>query len=48
MKMQMLKPILLILCASAVLAHAGTNGFIVPSFRGSPNSQAGYWETFNY
>lgn len=27
-------------------AHAGTNGFVVPSFRGSANSQAGYWETF--
>ena len=27
--------------------HAGTNGFVVPSFRGSANSQAGYWETFS-
>src|SRR5262245_12787763 len=25
---------------------AGTNGFIVPFFRGSSNSTAGYWETF--
>jgi hypothetical protein len=27
-------------------ARAGTNGFVVPSFRGSANSEAGYWETF--
>ncbi|MCI0747035.1 MAG: hypothetical protein L0Y58_16650 [Verrucomicrobia subdivision 3 bacterium] len=27
-------------------AHAGTNGFVVPFFRGSANSEAGYWETF--
>ena len=26
---------------------AATNGFIVPSFRGSANSQSGYWETFS-
>jgi hypothetical protein len=25
---------------------AGTNGFLVPSFRGLTNSEAGYWETF--
>jgi hypothetical protein len=25
---------------------AGTNGFFVPFFRGSTNSEAGYWETF--
>ena len=30
----------------APFAGAGTNGFIVPSFRGSANSEAGYWETF--
>ena len=29
------------------LALAGTNGFIVPFFRGTPGSQAGYWESFN-
>lgn len=27
-------------------ACAGTNGFFVPSFRGWPNSEVGYWETF--
>ena len=26
--------------------HAGTNGFIVPAFRGTASAQAGYWETF--
>src|SRR5687767_13849026 len=26
---------------------AGTNGFIAPSFRGSANSEAGYWELFS-
>jgi hypothetical protein len=25
---------------------AATNGFVVPTFRGSANSQSGYWETF--
>jgi len=38
-----------VFCAWAVgvtAAHAGTNGFVVPSFRGSAGSQAGYWETF--
>ena len=34
------------LLSTARPASAGTNGFIVPSFRGSPNSEAGYWETF--
>lgn len=43
----MLNPALLIFCASAGLAHAGTNGFMVPSFRGSAGSQTGYWETFS-
>ena len=28
-------------------ARAGTNGFVVPAFRGTANSQAGYWETFS-
>ncbi len=28
-------------------ARAGTNGFVVPPFRGAANSQAGYWETFS-
>lgn len=35
----------LALVAPAV--RAGTNGFFVPFFRGSSNSQAGYWETFS-
>ncbi len=26
---------------------AATNGFVVPSFRGSANSEAGYWEVFS-
>ncbi len=32
--------------AAGSAAIAGTNGFIVPSFRGTPLSQSGYWETF--
>ena len=28
------------------VARAGTNGFIAPAFRGSANSEFGYWETF--
>jgi len=27
--------------------RAGTNGFIVPFFRGSPGAQSGYWEIFS-
>jgi hypothetical protein len=27
-------------------AHASTNNFVVPDFRGSPDSEAGYWESF--
>jgi hypothetical protein len=27
-------------------ACGGTNGFVIPLFRGSANSEAGYWETF--
>ncbi|HAB19839.1 MAG TPA: PEP-CTERM sorting domain-containing protein [Verrucomicrobiota bacterium] len=26
--------------------HAGTNNFYVPTFRGEPGAQAGYWEDF--
>lgn len=26
--------------------HAGTNSFIVPEFRGTASSEAGYWERF--
>ena len=39
-----------IVCLGAVgmaVAQAGTNRFVVPSFRGSTESQAGYWETFS-
>jgi hypothetical protein len=38
-----------ILAAVALQATAGaaTNGFFVPVFRGSPNSEAGYWEFFS-
>lgn len=28
-------------------ARAGTNGFVVPAFRGTANSQAGFWEIFS-
>lgn len=31
---------------SAVALHAGTNSFVVPEFRGTVNSEAGYWESF--
>jgi len=34
------------LALAASTVHAGTNGFVVPAFRGSPNSESGYWETF--
>lgn len=30
----------------ATTLHAGTNNFVVPEFRGSANSEAGYWESF--
>lgn len=30
-----------------ITSIAGTNGFVVPSFRGSTNSEFGYWETFS-
>ena len=32
---------------SAATLHAGTNNFVVPEFRGTANSEAGYWETFS-
>ncbi len=35
------------LCLSAGLVQAGTNGFVVPLFRGTPHTQAGYWESFS-
>lgn len=31
---------------SATTLHAGTNNFVVPEFRGTANSEAGYWESF--
>lgn len=31
---------------SAVTLRAGTNNFVVPEFRGTANSEAGYWESF--
>ncbi len=34
-------------CLATLPLRAGTNGFIVPPFRGSAKSQAGYWETFS-
>jgi hypothetical protein len=34
----------LVIPSSSLLA--GTNGFVVPTFRGSPNSEFGYWEKF--
>lgn len=34
------------LLASASLASAVTNGFFVPSWRGSASSEFGFWETF--
>jgi hypothetical protein len=35
-----------LLSSFAFHARAGTNGFVVPTFRGTANSQSGYWETF--
>lgn len=32
---------------SAITLHAGTNNFVVPEFRGTADSEAGYWETFS-
>jgi hypothetical protein len=34
------------LLTAALPAAAGTNGFVVPPFRGLPGSERGYWETF--
>jgi PEP-CTERM motif len=36
------------LTAAPKAAHAGTNGFVVPFFRGSANSESGYWEVFGH
>lgn len=39
-------PILAFLCATP-MAGAATNNFHVPFFRGTENSEAGYWENFS-
>ena len=43
-----LNPCLLVIVFVLVndAAQASTNGFVVPSFRGSASSEAGYWESF--
>ena len=45
-KFSFLKLTVLAISASVLTARAGTNGFIVPAFRGAAGAQAGYWETF--
>ncbi|MEI9960188.1 MAG: PEP-CTERM sorting domain-containing protein [Limisphaerales bacterium] len=35
------------LSAAPTAVQASTNGFVVPFFRGSANSEAGYWEFFS-
>lgn len=35
-----------LLVAAPTNVFAATNGFVVPSFRGSANTASGYWETF--
>ena len=35
------------LTAVPTAVHAGTNGFVAPFFRGSANSEFGYWEIFS-
>jgi hypothetical protein len=35
-----------LLAFGAASASAATNNFVVPGFRGSPDSEAGYWERF--
>jgi len=47
MKLSHLKSIALSLLATASLAKASTNGFVVPTWRGSANSESGYWESFS-
>lgn len=39
--------ILTLIALTSGHAVAGTNGFLVPTFRGTANAQAGYWETFS-
>lgn len=39
--------ILALIAVTAGNALAATNGFLVPAFRGSANTRAGYWETFS-
>lgn len=38
---------ILLLASAAPAAHASTNNFHVPFFRGGANSEAGYWENFS-
>lgn len=47
MKLSHLKFLALGLLATTSLAQASTNGFVVPSWRGSANSESGYWENFS-
>ena len=43
------RPLLVIYVLLVGIGHSrgGTNGFVVPSFRGSANTEAGYWENFS-
>ncbi len=38
---------MLVLWCASTPASAGTNGFLVPPFRGGALAEAGYWETFS-
>lgn len=38
--------VILAVLAGVSAAHAGTNGFYVPSFREQAGAQSGYWESF--
>jgi hypothetical protein len=47
MKMRLLiAPMAAMLMAQTPLLRADTNGFVVPAFRGSAESESGYWESF--
>jgi hypothetical protein len=47
MKLKSVSVLALLAAGLTLTARAGTNGFVVPAFRGAANSQAGYWETFS-
>ncbi len=47
MKLTSLLVLTIAVLAAPLAARAGTNGFLVPPYRGQPDSQAGYWETFS-